>query len=179
MNECKLFIVCYLSNSMNLLKDLNKPEFKPRFLSEYSMGELDFRRFDDWLKWIEKYSGEINSSHIPDLLPCQHYFAGLNVLYKQWRPIMAIPAVQKELDQAIETAKGLKRTWERNKKNNVPFSEVKILEFVDVLDKIHTKLMEIKQVIGLGIVVKRNLSTKEKIKRGVRGDRDFSNLPEA
>ena len=53
-----------------------------------------------------------------------------------------------------------------------------IFEIIDILDDIHTKLMSLKQMIGLGIVVRRNWSTKEKIKRGMGLNKDkFEGLP--
>lgn len=160
-------------------EDINKPGFRPKFVSEFSMGQFDFVRYDKWLQHIEMYSGMINATPIPTLEQCQAYFSGLNVLYKNWRAIIAVATVKKEIDCNINKARELKRIWERGEKSNIPVSDIKKLELVDLLDAIHTRLMEIKQVIGLGIIVKRNMSTAEKIKRGVHGDRDFSNLPEA
>ena len=39
--------------------------------------------------------------------------------------------------------------------------------------------MEVKQLIGLGIMVKRKMNMKDRIKAGVRGINDMSDLPEA
>jgi len=39
--------------------------------------------------------------------------------------------------------------------------------------------VKLKQVIGLGIMVKKNMSTAEKIRKGIRGDKNFAVLPEA
>jgi len=158
---------------------LNKPTWKPRFVSEFSMGELDFRRYDKWLERTELSSAAINSTEIPNLDMVQRYFSELNVLYKSWRPLISIPKVTEELDSAMNQAKKLKRTWESSNKSGLPNNKIQILSLVDLLDSIHTKLLYIKQVVGLGIIVKRNLSTAQKIKRGVRGDRDLDNLPEA
>lgn len=159
--------------------DLIKPSWKPKFLSEYSMGELDFNRFNDHLKFVEQFCGEINSTDIPTLSQCQNYFSGLNTLYKLWRPLVAIPSVTKAMDDSLIEAKKIKRMWESSTRNGMPFNDSTKLKLVDILDKFHTKLMDFKQIIGLGIVVKRNFSTKEKIKQGMnRTKTNNSYLPE-
>jgi hypothetical protein len=160
-------------------EELNKPTFKPKFVSEYSMGQYDFDRYNQWLKYIEQWSSEINSTDIPTLTMVQHLFSGLNVLWKNWRPIVAIPDVIKKVDDKIKESKHQKRVWENSNRNNSPLSEIIKLKLIDNLDEIYTKIMEIKQVIGLGIIVRKNMTTREKIRMGVRGDRDFSSLPEA
>lgn len=161
------------------MSDLNEKGFRPKFTSEYSMGELDFLRYNEWLKLTEHWSAMINSTAEPKLEMIQGLFACLVNLYDSWRPIIAVPSVAKEIDDAIEDAKNLKRVWERSEGNGMPFSKIQVYRLVDKLNKIKTRIYEIKQVIGLGIVVRRNLSTQEKIKLGIHGDRDFGNLPEA
>ena len=159
-------------------KDINQPGYKPRFVSEYSMGSLDFARYNEWLKYIEHWGANINSTEVPTLDMVQHYFAGLNVLYKSWRAIIAVKSVVKEIDEAIEEVKKLKRVWENSVATGLPYNKVLIQNIVDKLDKIHTKLMDIKQKIGLGIVVRQNIGTKEKIKKGMGQYKDkFVNLP--
>jgi len=55
--------------------------------------------------------------------------------------------------------------------------DLKKKELVDILDGIHTKLMEIKQSIGLGIAVRRSYDTHERIKEGMVSKKIYS-LPE-
>ncbi len=157
--------------------EFNKATNKPKFFSEFSMGELDFKRFDHWLQKVEMSSGVINSTALPILEMCQDYFAGLNVLYKLWRPIISVKDVKEALDGKIAEAKGLKRRWEGSVKLGSHISKVTILELVDILDGIHTKLMEIKQSIGLGIAVRRSYDTHERIKEGMVSKKIYS-LPE-
>jgi hypothetical protein len=154
-------------------KEENKEtsDWKPRFLSEYSMGELDFLRFNDHCKFIEKISGEINSTDVPTLNQCQNYFAGLNVLYKLWRPIIASDYKLEKLDKQIKEAKHIKRVWEMAEKVNNPLGDIIKLKMVDLLDDFHTTLMDMKQIIGLGIKVQRNLTTRERIKLGISGEK--------
>lgn len=72
-----------------------------------------------------------------------------------------------------------KRLWENNISSGMPMNKVIILRLVDTLNELHGQLMDIKQKIGLGIRVKRTMSTAEKIKTGIHGNSDFENLPEA
>ena len=158
---------------------LNKPIFKPKFKSEFSMGELDFHRFDLWLGKADETSAIINSCIVPDIEMVQAYFSQLNVLYKSWRALISSQVVKQEIDDNIQKAKHMKRVWEESNQMGNPVNNHYILDLVDLLDSIHTKLLDVKQVIGLGIVVKRTFSTKEKIKYGIRPRTDFSDLPEA
>lgn len=161
----------------NTLEGLNKAGWKPKFVSEFSMGSLDFERYNDWLKHCERWSAEINSTDNPSLDMVQNYFAGLNVLWKSWRPIVSVPSKVEEIDNAIKEGRKLKRFWEDSFKNNVPISLIKRRELIDLLDAIHTKLMETKQLVGLGIVVKKNLDTRGKIRAGMRRS-IYDRLPE-
>jgi len=157
--------------------ELNKPSWKPKFVSEFSMGQLDFERYNDWLKNIEKYSAEINSVDCPSIELVQAYFACVNVLWKNWRPIVAVPSKIIEIDDAIEECRRLKRYWEDSKRQSVPISLPRIRQIIDSLDAVHTKLMETKQMVGLGIVVRKNMNTKEKIRAGMRRW-GYNDLPE-
>lgn len=159
--------------------ELNKPTWRPKFTSEFSMGELDFLRYNDWLKHLEHFSAIINSSALPSLDIVQGFFSALVNLYDSWRPIIAVQKITEELDNAIESAKNKKRMWENSIDSGIPFSKKNILYLVDLLNSIKRKILDIKQVIGLGIVVKRNLSVFEKIKIGIHGDKKFDNLPES
>ena len=156
-----------------------KNSWKPRFTSEFSMGQFDFARLDKTLTEVDKLSGLITSTDIPSLEMMQAFFAQLKNLYDNFRPIIASATITKELDEVVKEGKKRKRVWEQAKATNMPVNKVNILEFVDLLDAFKTRLYDLKQVIGLGIVVKRNFTTEEKIKQGVRGSRDFDNLPEA
>lgn len=161
------------------MDDLNKPSWKPKFQSEFSMGELDFQRFNKWLERSELSSAEINSCEVPTLELVQRYFAELNVLYKSWRSLISNPNIITELDDSINDAKHQKRLWENSRLSGIEFNKFTIFKLIDLLDSVHTKLLDIKQKIGLGIVVKRTMTTKEKIKYGLRPRTDFADLPEA
>lgn len=156
-----------------------KDTWKPKFQSEFSMGEYDFKRFDTWLGRAELSSANINSCEVPDLEMVQRYFSEINVLYKSWRSLISSADLKLELDNMINEAKHNKRIWEQSRITGIELNKKTIFELVDSLDSIHTKLLDIKQIIGLGIVVKKVMSTKERIKYGLNPKRDLLNLPEA
>lgn len=157
---------------------MNESKWRPKFVSEFSMGALDFERYNQWLKYTEYWSAEINSCDVPSIEMVQKYFAGLNILYKNWRPIIALKPVIDDLDEAIKLAKKEKRKWENSIKSGVPFSRILIQKIVDLLDDINTRLLYVKQVIGLGIVVKKNLTAKQRIKKGMGTGKFPETLPE-
>ena len=161
------------------IEDTNKPGWKPKFTSEFSMGEYDFKRINDTLVNVDMLSAIVNSTAVPSLDIMQQFFAQLKNLADNFRPIIAVPKVTQEIDDLITTSKNLKRQWERSQKIGININENFIILFVDYLNALKTKLYNIKQVIGLGIVVKRNMSTAEKIRAGVRGMKGGNdNLPE-
>jgi len=152
--------------------------WKPKFLSEYSMGELDFLRYNEHLKKIEEYSGMINSTDVPTLELCQIFFAELNVLYKSWKPIISSADKIKKLNDNLKEAKRIKRMWENSNNVGMPLGTPIKLRMADILDDFYTDLMEIKQIIGLGIKVNKSMTTKEKIKAGMRPGKTTYFLPE-
>ena len=156
-----------------------KSSWKPKFTSEYSMGQYDFARLDKTLTQVDNLSAIITSTALPTLEMMQHFFAQLKNLYDNFRPIISNAKVVEELAGYIKEGKKRKRIWEGSMRSGMQVNPVIILEFVDLLDNLKTRLYEIRQIIGLGIVVKRNMTTADKIKQGVHGNKDFSNLPEA
>lgn len=141
--------------------------------TEMDMRGLDFLRFDDHLRYIEKFCGIINATAVPTLEMCQNYFAGLTVLIKLWIPLLYIPPMQEKLRGLHKEAKVIKRDWELSEKNKILFPEKRVLEFADLLDEIHDILMSIKQLVGMGQPVKKVFSTAQKIKLGMgRGKKE-------
>lgn len=154
--------------------------YRPKFYSEYSMGSLDFERFNYWIKEADMWNAKINAKLVPELAEIQGFFSALFVLFTNWKAIIALPQIQEEYMKLFEDAKKMKRTWERNVKMGIHVGDNVAIQLGDLLCHIHIKLMETKQIIGLGIAVKKNLSIQERIKKGVRGSKDdFSDLPEA
>ena len=160
-------------------EDVLKNSWKPRFTSEFSMGQFDFARLDKTLTQVDYLSAIITSTHIPSLDMIQQFLAQLKNLYDNFRPIMSNATITRELDEVIKEAKFKKRMWENAVRSGTPMNEKQILAFVDLLDAFKTRLYDLRQTIGLGIQVRRNMSIAEKIKHGVHGHNDFSNLPEA
>ena len=156
-----------------------KDSWKPKYQSEFSMGEYDFKRFDLWLGRAELSSATINSCEVPELDIVQRYFSEINVLYKSWRSLISSSDLKLELDTQINEAKKKKRIWEQSRITGLELNKIAIFDVIDLLDAIHTKLLDVKQIIGLGIVVKKVMTTKERIKYGLNPKRDLLNLPEA
>lgn len=153
------------------------PKWKPMMQAEYPMWGLDYERFNYWLKWMEYWAAAVNSKEAATLEELQNYFSTLNVLYKEWRAIIAIPKTAENYDRYMKEAKELKRRLEREKANGLPTNKVIIQRLTDTLDAIHTELMELKQLIGLGIPVRKNIKMKDKIKMGMGTDKKERILP--
>lgn len=160
-------------------EDVVKNSWKPKFTSEFSMGQFDFARLDKTLTQVDYLSAVITSTDVPSLEMIQQFLAQLKNLYDNFRPIMSNPIITRELDGIVKDAKMKKRKWEDSVRSGIPMNRKQILDFVDLLDGFKTRLYDLRQVIGLGIQVRRNMTIAEKIKKGVHGYKDFDNLPEA
>ena len=156
-----------------------KPSWRPKYQSEFSMGQYDFARYDKTLINIDQLSGIVNSTALPTLELMQKFLSELVNLYDDFKPLIANGKLQEGYDDIIKELVELKRKWEQTKRTGVPFSKKMVFKFVDKCRELKTKLYSTKQVIGLGIVVRRNMTTAERIKKGVRGDKNFNNLPTA
>jgi len=143
------------------------------------MGELDFKEFAMWQSKANESSAIIQSCEVPNLETVQAYFSQLNVLYKLWKPLMSSIRLRKEFNEIKLESRKKKRIWEQNINSGTPINKIFIFQLIDLLDDFHEKLLETKQIIGLGIVVKKVLSTKEKIRYGIKPKSDLSDLPEA
>ena len=160
------------------MEEIAKPGWRPKFQSEYSMGELDFQRFNKTLENIDTLSSMVNSCYVPELELMQKFFSELINLYDDFRPLISVKSLSQEFDEIIDQGVTLKRLWENSKKNNLPMNKTKIFEFIDLTRKLKTKLYSIKQVIGLGIKVKRNMTPQERIEAGMRNKDYYGELPE-
>jgi len=156
-----------------------KPSWRPKYQSEFSMGQYDFARYDKTLINIDQLSGIVNSTALPSLELMQKFLSELVNLYDDFKPLIALGNLQKEYDVLIKKGIVLKRRWEQSLRSRAPISKKLIFDFVDLCKDLKTKLYSTKQVIGLGIVVRRNMTTAERIKKGIRGDKNFDNLPTA
>lgn len=152
-----------------------KSTWRPKFKSEFSMGDRDFDRYHEALKKADESGGILDSCAVPQLEDVQKHFANLNALYKNWSALISSDHVRKEVKGLVEDARKQKRRWEQS---NLELTKPLKLKLVDTLDRLHLKLLDIKQVVGLGIVVKKVISTNQKIKNGLKPKIDFTNLPE-
>lgn len=158
------------------------PNWKPKFLSEFSMGDKDFERYNELIKEIDRWSSEIDITAEPQLFQIQRLFTALKTLHRNWKPIIASKNINISIEDKVKEAKKIKRTLEQKEKLGLPYNKPLYLKVSDILEEVAEELMEIKQKIGLGTVVRKNLTTREKIKAGVRGSlkaSKFHDLPEA
>lgn len=149
-------------------------EFRPRLKSKFSMGELDFIRYDMLLKNLDTIA--FNARHSPEceklLMP---WYSALYELYLNFRPILYETSKQeldinfRSLRSAIDTElfrinhnkSDMGRVWAKSSATSVSYY------LIDKMDKVQMKLMEIKQICGLGISVKKEFSEKRLIKENL------------
>jgi len=149
-------------------------DFTPRLLAEYPMWGHDYKRYDYWLNQKDLYCGLVNSTSIPTLEMMQTYFSILVNLYWNWKPLISNKPKVEEFEEKVKLGTKLKRMWEGFNASGTPIHPKLIHAFIDLLNNFNKDLMEMKQLIGLGIPVKRNYSAAERIKKGMRtGDTKY------
>ncbi len=138
-----------------------------QWYAEITMGKQDYERYDAILRRADELALELKPPQInPRAIPA--YNAILRQLYGNLRPVLAdqyrkqVDDFYKELQKQLE-----KFSSESNKRNQ------KVLK-VDVdlilnLEKMHFLLLEIKQIVGLGINISKKEALKDKMKRALLG----------
>lgn len=147
--------------------DEAKPVMKARFKSEFSMGQLDFERFHEMLFTMDKVACRARMFESDSLVP---FYSVLYELYKNFRPIV-FETKRKSLDDMFDTVKRDIIIWRNSQVRRLgnPNSSMSSfpLEILNLLEKIQTDVLEIKQVIGLGIKVEKDLTPRKRWERAL------------
>lgn len=129
----------------------------PKFLSEYSMGQYDFERYHQLLIMADFLANEVLNKNAIAIKP---FYAKLIVLYSNFRPLVYNKGKWEKYKKECEE---LMKEW--GKKS---YTEGKNLFPVTLADKLidfWQELLLLKQIIGLGSVVKKNESLRTKLNR--------------
>lgn len=137
--------------------------WKPNMKSEFSMGMLDFQRYDMILRSIDEMSIQVSMSNPQALIP---FYAALWDLYKNFRPVL-IPIAMEKYDKQFNEVKNLVYN-EMNVSNDANDSCSISQEIIEKLDNLHIDLLQMRQIIGLGIVLTQDLSFEERLRKGLR-----------
>ena len=146
--------------------------------SEYTMGELDFIRYDKTLNNVDFICSEMNRTSNPSIEIYRALFAELNNLYDDLYPIVTSKALQESIDEKKSATITQKKIWEQNMANGNRPSLQFIWKAIDTINDFKRELYFVKQHLGLGIKVMKKMSTREKIKLGMKGVNYGGMLPE-
>jgi hypothetical protein len=144
-------------------------EIKPKFLmkSEFSMGQYDFIRYDKILTTMDQLAIEVGMMNVDAL---KGFHAVLWELYKNFRPII-IDAKRTDYEKRFREIKGkINQEISRSRGLEEDSGELTVSdEIIDELDNLQMDLLEIKQLIGLGIMLGRTYTKEELIAKGLVG----------
>jgi hypothetical protein len=142
-------------------------QMKPRLKSEFSMGQLDFERFHEMLQVLDKVAVRARMFESDSVIP---FYSILKELYKNWRPIVFITKRQK-IDETFDIVEREIIEWRNAQARKFGGANSKMASFpihiLRKLEDIQTDILEIKQVIGLGIKVEKDLTQKKKWERAL------------
>lgn len=126
------------------------------YKAEYSMGLLDYNRWHKLLVVLDELAVLVKEEEVSVI---QKYFAVLHQLYINLRSVM-YEGTRVIFDRKVEVIKKLFADWKAQ-----PPPKKFPQTLADSLVKFHQDLLEIKQVMGIGIVMERQETTEEKLAR--------------
>jgi hypothetical protein len=137
----------------------NKAESKGTWKSDYTMGALDFERYEGHLMEADAYVKLIINKEPWALQP---FFGVLKVLWINFKPIIRLQKREKYKEK-IDLIEKLFKDWNQTNRNKGRM--LFPLQLANELVEFYAMLLECKQYIGLGIKVSRDESEFTKIKR--------------
>lgn len=140
---------------------------KAIFKSEFSMGQYDFERFNKLLYNMDEYAVRVACSDFTALIPL---FSVLWEIYKNFQPIIFETEREYYKKQFKSVRINIDSELNRiayNKRNSM-YSDLSISRsLLFKLDKLQMDMLQIKQIIGLGISVQKQEVFKTKIERAL------------
>lgn len=141
---------------------------KGNFKADFSMWGYEYERIDLWIRVASEIAA--NLPERPDTFV--QYVFSLKEIYRPLRPLV-YESIKKKIDESFKEfkkeAKAQRRLYdyytELNRKDMYHFP----YDFNDKLDALYDELMELRQVLGLGIPVTKQRTDTEKIKRVLGG----------
>jgi hypothetical protein len=137
-----------------------KTEFKPRLRAEFSMGQYDYERINYIMMALDKVGIMVRMGRLEYL---DKYIAFLKQLYLNIKPIL-YETKKKELDKMFRKAKVLYNDFSKKAQMGKRFAT----PLPDLLENIDEKLREYRQIMGLGITVRKELSERALMKKVLR-----------
>ncbi len=134
-------------------------DFKPRLRSEFGMGQFDFIRYARLLDKADVLMEEVLNYNLKAIMP---FFVILRVIYANFRPIV-FETKRTEFQKKFNEIKKLIEDWQKKSeeegKTQIPIT------LIDKLETFYQDLLELKQIINLGIRTEREESPLTKLKR--------------
>jgi len=133
--------------------------------ADWSMTIYDFERYNILLKVADELAVRVrlfDSSSIRD------YYSVLRQLYINWRPLMD-ETMKTEFDKSFNDARNdifRLKEFESTEIIEVGESDLKMHVPID-LEQIHLELLEFKQLKGLGVPTRLELTEEQKLKRAM------------
>jgi len=133
---------------------------KPRLKAEFSMGQYDYERINYIMIALDKVGIMVRMGKLDYI---DKYMAFLKQLYLNLKPIL-YETKKKELDRMFSKAKILYEDFLKRAQTGKKFAT----PLPDLLESIDEKLREYRQIMGLGITVRKELSERTLMKKVLR-----------
>lgn len=141
-----------------MIEKTEKPKIGGKFRAEFSMGQYHYERYHKLLMAADNLAIRCHNFDSESVIP---FYGVLKQIYKNFRPIM-FETRRETFDERFQKVKEeiLKRVKQR--RNTIQSFPIFIFE---LLDEIDTDLRDVAQVMGLGIEVRKELTSSQKFKK--------------
>jgi len=133
--------------------------------ADWSMVVFDFERYNRLLQFADECALKLRTF---DLSVVNHYFSVLKQIYINWKPLMH-HTYQEHFDKNFKEISDMLYELEKFKKTNaMETGEVRIQKKLPlILEEIHIDLLEFKQLAGLGVPTRTELTEEQKLSRAM------------
>jgi len=144
---------------------MEETKFRPRFKSEFSMGGYDFERYHKMLKVLDNVATRARMFDPNAIIP---YHSILKELYINWRPVI-YETKKKVFDKMFEDIEKKIVSWTNESRRVYGTDSFSFpSRIAKDLERIHIELLEVRQLIGLGIEVRKEITQRKKWERALK-----------
>lgn len=136
----------------------NTKLFRPAYNAEFNMGGLDYNRMDEYLKIVDNCMVRIRMG---DFSKLHLWFSWLRQIYSYLKAV-TYEGKKAELDSNFNELE--KEIWKINQQSGKRLTD---LNFIKKLETLNDDVYNLRQLVGMGIPVKRNFTNDERLKKAL------------
>lgn len=141
-----------------------KKKFEPRWKAEFSMGQLDYERYDKILMAIDNYAVLASQEPVNYIKP---YLSSLRQFFRQLRPILPINVKEKYDKEFNNLEDEVNNFLETRFKLTIILITKKTNLLLKKIGELNNEVLVMKQLCGLGIIVSKKETLQKRLERAL------------